>query len=85
VPAVLLTGTGLSPARQLRLVAVAVGGIGLAMTLLLVNAFRSRPLDRLDPASLAALALCGVAVIAVYAITILRWLRGGPARPSMTG
>jgi len=36
------------------------------MTLLLINAFRSRPLDRLDPASLVVLALCAVALIDVY-------------------
>lgn len=47
----------------------------MAITLLLVNALRSRPLDRLDPASSATLALCGVAVIAVYAMMFLRWLR----------
>jgi hypothetical protein len=74
VPAVLLTGTSLSSAKQLRLVAVAVGGIGLAIALLLVNAFRSRPLDRLDPASLVALTLCGVALIAVYIRAVAAWL-----------
>ena len=49
VPAVLLTRTTLSRTRQLRLVALAAGSVGLAMTLLLVNAFRSLPLDRLGP------------------------------------
>ncbi len=74
VPAVLLTGTALSRARQLRLVAVAAGSVGLAMTLLLVNAFRSLPLDRLDPVSLAALAVCGAAVVVVYARLVAAWL-----------
>jgi len=40
------------------------------MTLLLVNAFQSRPLDRLDPGSLVALALCGAALVAVYIRTL---------------
>jgi hypothetical protein len=81
VPAVLLTGTGLSAARQLRLVAVAVGGTGLAVTLLLVNAFRSRPLDRLDPASLVTIVLCGVALIAVYIRVVASWLSPSASHP----
>lgn len=79
VPAVLLAGTRLSAAGQLRLVAVAAGGVGLAMTLLLVNAFRSRPLDQLDPASLVVLAGCGVALVAVYLRLVAAWLRPSPS------
>jgi hypothetical protein len=74
VPAVLLTRTTLSRTRQLRLVALAAGSVGLAMTLLLVHAFRSLPLDRLGPASLAALAVCGAALVMVYARLVAAWL-----------
>ncbi len=37
------------------------------MILLLVNAFRSVPLERLDRVSLGALAICGTALVIVYA------------------
>ena len=61
-----IVGAVLLAAMVFHIVALATGGIGLAMTLLLINAFRSRPLDRLDPASLVVLALCAVALITVY-------------------
>jgi hypothetical protein len=67
VPAVLLARTALTRAQQARLVAVAAVSVGLALVLLLVNAFRSRPLDRLDPVSLGVLAICAAALVLVYA------------------
>jgi hypothetical protein len=86
VPAVLLTRTRIAPARQLQLVATATASIGLAMTLLLVNAFRSLPLQRLDPVSLTALGICVAALGYVYARLVAAWwshrrvLVGSPVR-----
>src|SRR6185295_2636633 len=45
VPAILLARTAVPATRQLRMVATLVTGIGLAMLLLLVHAFRQQPLD----------------------------------------
>ena len=62
VPAVLLAGTGMAAARQLRVIATAVTGIVVAMILLLAHAFRQLPLNELSPVALLVLASCAVAV-----------------------
>ncbi|OLB66628.1 MAG: hypothetical protein AUI10_02205 [Actinobacteria bacterium 13_2_20CM_2_72_6] len=75
LPAVLLTRTALPAARQLQLIATAAGAIGVGMAVLLVQALRQRPLDQLHPVLLAVLALCLVALIAIYAGIALALVR----------
>jgi hypothetical protein len=77
VPAVLLTRTTVTAARQLRLTAAAVASVGVAMALLLVQALRQRPLDQLPPIALATLAICMIVLSAVYAYVAVALLRGG--------
>ena len=84
VPAILLARTAVPAARQRRMVAILVTGVGLAMLLLLVHAFRRQPLDRLNPVELAVLALCAITALAGYVtvgVQLLRHLRrpGGVA------
>jgi hypothetical protein len=66
VPAVLLARRGVAAGRQLRIMAVVTASIGVALLVLLVQAFRQLPLDRLGPIQLAVLALCGLAAAASY-------------------
>ncbi|MGH3550321.1 MAG: hypothetical protein ACRDQU_19835 [Pseudonocardiaceae bacterium] len=67
VPAVLLTRTAMPRIRQLAVIALVVTSVSLAMTILLVQAFRRLPLDQLHPAAVATLALCAVALLGAYA------------------
>jgi hypothetical protein len=67
VPAVLLARTPVHARRQLQVVAIAAGAVVVALTILLGHAARQLPLDRLDPAAIAALAVCAVALAASYA------------------
>jgi hypothetical protein len=67
LPAVLLARTALSATRQLQLIATAVGAVGVAMAILLVQALRQLPLDQLHPVLLGVLALCLAALVAAYA------------------
>ena len=73
VPAVLLAGT----ARRDRLAPVAtmVAAVGLALVVLLVHAFRMRPLDALGAPALGVLAACAVAYLGGLVVTA-RALRG---------
>jgi hypothetical protein len=68
VPAVLLARSAMSPVRQLQVVALAVSSVAIGLILLLVQAFRQLPLDRLHPVALATLALCVVGLLAAYAL-----------------
>jgi hypothetical protein len=68
VPAVLLARSAMSPVRQLHVVALAVSSVAIGLILLLVQAFRQLPLDRLHPVALATLALCVVGLLAAYAL-----------------
>ncbi|MDT7715230.1 MAG: hypothetical protein QOH09_1222 [Pseudonocardiales bacterium] len=68
VPAVLLARTAMSPARQLKVIALAVTSVVVGMVLLLVHALRQLPLDQLNPLALTALALCAIALLAAYAV-----------------
>jgi hypothetical protein len=67
VPAVLLARTATAPARQLRIMAVAVGSVAVALVLLLGQALREQPLDRLGPVALGVLGLCVIALAGAYA------------------
>ena len=67
LPAVLLARTALPAARQLQLIATAVGAVGVAMAILLVQALRQLPLDQLHPVLVGVLALCLAALVAAYA------------------
>jgi len=67
VPSVLLARTAMTPIRQLRVIALAVLSVAVAMTILLVQALRQLPLDQLHPLALAILAICGVSLLAAYA------------------
>lgn len=67
VPAVLLAGSAMSRVRQLRVVALAVSSVAIALILLLIQAFRQLPLDQLHPVALTTLALCVIALLAAYA------------------
>ncbi|OLE26132.1 MAG: hypothetical protein AUG44_13945 [Actinobacteria bacterium 13_1_20CM_3_71_11] len=67
LPAVLLARTALPAARQLQLIATAVGAVGVAMAILLVQALRQLPLDQLHPVLLGVLVLCLAALVAAYA------------------
>jgi hypothetical protein len=75
VPALLLARTRMAPMRQLLSVGVMVASVGGAMTLLLIHALRQLPLVQLHPVVLAALLLCGMALIAVYAAVSAALLR----------
>ena len=66
VPAVLLAGTAMPAARQLRVVALSVAAMGVATGILAVHAFRQLPWNQLSPLALAVLALCTVALLAAY-------------------
>lgn len=68
VPAVLLARTAMPARRQLAVTAVASGGVVLALFVLLQHAFRQLPLGELSPFALAALALCGLALLASYVV-----------------
>jgi hypothetical protein len=67
VPALLLARTPMAPARQLRLVAAAVASAGVAMAVLLVQAFGQRPLEQLPGVALVVLGVCAVGLAAAYA------------------
>jgi hypothetical protein len=85
VPAVLLARTAMPPARQLRVIAAAVAGIGVAMALLLLQALRQLPLDHLNPVALAALAVCAVVLGATYARVASAVLKRTPATAPSRG
>ncbi|MCA1694566.1 MAG: hypothetical protein LC749_07455 [Actinobacteria bacterium] len=68
VPAVLLTRSAMTRARQLKVIALAVTSVAVGMVLLLVQALRQLPLDQLNPLALTALALCAIALLAAYVI-----------------
>ena len=68
VPALLLARTSLSPARQLLLVCTAVGGVGIALAILLIQALSQRPLDQLHPLALATLGICGLGLVGVLSV-----------------
>lgn len=63
---VLLAGTAMPAAGQLRVVALSVAAVGVATGLLAVHAFRQLPWNQLSPPALAVLALCAVALFAAY-------------------
>jgi hypothetical protein len=69
VPAVLLGRTRLEPERQLRIVGVLAAGYLTGLGVLLVHAFRQRPLDALGPVPIAVLAAAGLAIAVGYAAT----------------
>jgi hypothetical protein len=83
LPAVLLARTALPATRQLHLIATAVGAIGVGMAVLLVQALRQLPLDRLHPVLLAVLALCLVALVAAYVGIAVALLKR--RRPAVAG
>ncbi|MFN2479277.1 MAG: hypothetical protein ABR615_08920 [Pseudonocardiaceae bacterium] len=68
VPAVLLTRSAMTRARQLKVIALAVTSVAVGIILLLVQALRQLPLDQLNPLALTALALCTIALLAAYVI-----------------
>lgn len=76
VPAVLLARSAMTPIRQLQVIGVTVVGVAVAMAILLVQAFRQLPLDRLHPLALAALAVCTVALLAADAKRRMSHMRG---------
>ncbi|HEY3108977.1 MAG TPA: hypothetical protein VGL23_09505 [Chloroflexota bacterium] len=76
VPAVLLAGTAMPPARQLAIVAAAVAGVAAAMAVLLVQALRQLPLSQLPPLALAILGICALALLAADASVAAAVLRG---------
>jgi len=86
VPAVLLAGTAMSPARQRLVVSAAVAGVAVAVAVLLVQALLVLPLSRLHPLALATLALCAITLPASYAAATAAILRSRepPARGSRT-
>jgi hypothetical protein len=67
VPAVLLARTAMAPVRQLLIVATAVTSVAAAMAILLVQALRQLPLDRLHPLALAVLTVCAISLLAADA------------------
>lgn len=75
VPAVPLARSAMAPIRQLQVIGVAVAGVAVAMAILLVQAFRQLPLDRLHPLALAALIICAVALLAADASVVVALLR----------
>jgi hypothetical protein len=85
VPAVLLARTALAPRRQLQVVATMVTSVAVAMAVLLVQAFRQLPLDRLHPLALAALAACAVALLVSYATVGLALRAPRPAKSWQEG
>jgi hypothetical protein len=89
VPAILLARTAVSRRRQLRVVAVSVAGVAVAAALLLVQALRQQPLDRLNPLALAVLAVCGVALVGSYVAVVGALFRrppvGGQVRSGRSG
>jgi hypothetical protein len=50
----------------------------MAIALLLVQALRQQPLDRLNPLALGVLAVCGVALVGSYAAVVGALLRRRP-------
>lgn len=79
VPAVLLARTALPVARQLQVVGAAVGAVAVAVAILLAQALRQLPLDRLPPTALVALGICGAALVGSYVI-VARALTTGRVR-----
>ncbi len=67
VPSVLLARTAISAVRQLPIVALAVGAVGLALVVLLIQALRQLPLDELAAPQLGVLGACALALAAAYA------------------
>lgn len=83
VPAILLTRTRLAERIRLRLVATMAAGVGLAMLVIATQSFRSQPLASMDLVHRLLLALTGIALAVVYALTVLALIRrwgGGAAR-----
>jgi hypothetical protein len=78
VPAILLARTAVSRARQLRVVAVSVAVVAVATALLLVQALRQQPLDRLNPLALGVLAVCGVTLVGSYVAVVRALIRRRP-------
>lgn len=82
VPAVLLARTGMTPARQLKVIALAVASVAVGMALLLVQALRQLPLDALNPLALAALVLCAIGLLAMYVIVASAMVRSEGLSPA---
>ena len=79
VPAVLLARTAMPAARQLRVIALAVAAVGIALAILVAHAFRELPWNQLSALVLTALALCAVALLAAYlTIVAALWFRHHP-------
>ena len=66
VPAVLLARTTIPETRQLRVIGLATTSAGIALAILLLQAFRQLPLQALPPLAWAALALCAVSLLSAY-------------------
>jgi hypothetical protein len=75
VPAVLLARTAMPAARQLRVVGVAVASVAVATAVLLAQALRQLPLERLHPVMLAVLAGCVLALLGSYAAVVVAMLK----------
>jgi formate-dependent nitrite reductase membrane component NrfD len=84
VPSVLLAGTATPPARQLRVIAVAVASVVAALAILLTQAFRHLPLEQLHPLALAALGVCAGALLAAYAGIAAALLKEEPTHEPAT-
>jgi hypothetical protein len=79
-----LAGTATPPARQLRVIAVAVASVVAALAILLTQAFRHLPLEQLHPLALAALGVCAGALLAAYAGIAAALLKEEPTREPAT-
>jgi hypothetical protein len=83
VPAVLLARTTTPKTRQLPVIGLATTSTGVALAILLLQAFRQLPLQALPPLAWAALALCAITLLSAYGLvaTGLRHPAGIPSLP----
>jgi hypothetical protein len=85
---VLLARTTTPETRQLRVIGLATTSAGIALAILLLQAFRQLPLQALPPLAWAALALCAILLLSAYGMVATALAPPGlpaPARRLLTG